>query len=166
LAATFIAAAAETAPTCTGAVHIGALKGTSAATHIDPDSSSRGDAVRTEAVAAAAAAAAAAAIRRATNKKSRNKWTGPGTAGRPRDPADVVEAARRLLVKARKRGVEVILPSDFVVGDIEVDGNGPLPGQVLPGDDDDDDDENGGEDGADDENGNRRGDGDGEEEND
>lgn len=29
---------------------------------------------------------------------------------------------------------QVILPSDFVVGDIEVDENGPLPGQVLSGD--------------------------------
>lgn len=32
---------------------------------------------------------------------------GPGGVGRPRDPPDVLEAARRLLVKARKRGVEV-----------------------------------------------------------
>lgn len=34
------------------------------------------------------------------------KW-GKGTAGLPRDAPDVLEAARRLLVKARKRGVEV-----------------------------------------------------------
>lgn len=33
---------------------------------------------------------------------------------------------------------QVILPSDFVVGDIEVDEHGPLPGQALPSDDDDD----------------------------
>ena len=32
---------------------------------------------------------------------------GPGGVGRPRDPPDVLEAARKLLVKARKRGVEV-----------------------------------------------------------
>lgn len=39
---------------------------------------------------------------------------------------------------------QVILPSDFVVGDIEVDENGPLPGQVLSGDagPDNDDEEN------------------------
>lgn len=36
-----------------------------------------------------------------------SRWAGKGTAGRPRDPPDVVEAARRLLVKARKRGVKV-----------------------------------------------------------
>ncbi|CAM9228266.1 unnamed protein product, partial [Laminaria digitata] len=62
---------------------------------------------------------------------------GPGGVGRPRDHPDVLEAARRLLVKARKRGVEMILPTDFVVGDIEVDEHGPLPGQTLPSDEDD-----------------------------
>lgn len=39
------------------------------------------------------------------------KW-GKGKAGLPRDTPDVLEAARRLLVKARKRGVEVS-ESDF-----------------------------------------------------
>ncbi|CAB1098944.1 unnamed protein product [Ectocarpus sp. CCAP 1310/34] len=82
---------------------------------------------------AGAQAAAAAAEARKRAKARKNRWTGKGTAGKPRDPLDVVEAARKLLVKARKRGVEVILPSDFVVGDIEVDENGPLPGQVLSG---------------------------------
>lgn len=35
---------------------------------------------------------------------------------------------------------QVILPSDFVVGDIEVDEHGPLPGQTPRDDDDDGDD--------------------------
>lgn len=35
-----------------------------------------------------------------------NKW-GKSKAGQPRDPPETREAARRLLVKARKRGVEV-----------------------------------------------------------
>lgn len=39
-----------------------------------------------------------------------NTW-GKGTAGLPRDPSDVFEAAKRLLVKARKRGVEVRIQS-------------------------------------------------------
>lgn len=39
-------------------------------------------------------------------RKRKTKW-GPGTAGAPRDLLDVLEVARRLLVKARKRGVEV-----------------------------------------------------------
>lgn len=36
-----------------------------------------------------------------------------------------------------KRNIQVILPSDFVVGDVEVDENGPLHGQVLDNEDGD-----------------------------
>lgn len=66
-------------------------------------------------------------------------------------------------VLGRAAHAQVILPSDFVVGDIEVDENGPLPGQVVPGDADDD---NGDDDGVADENGNKSDDGDGNEPND
>ena len=40
--------------------------------------------------------------------------------------------------------LQVILPTDFVVGDIEVDEHGPLPGQALPGDDGENENELGG----------------------
>lgn len=39
-------------------------------------------------------------------RKRIKKW-GKGCAGLPRDPVDVFVAARRLIVKARKRGVKV-----------------------------------------------------------
>lgn len=38
----------------------------------------------------------------------------------------------------------MILPTDFVVGDIEVDEHGPLPGKTLPGDDGENENELGG----------------------
>ena len=40
------------------------------------------------------------------------------------------------MADAHTQNLQVILPSDFVVGDLEVDEHGPLPGQALPGDDD------------------------------
>lgn len=55
----------------------------------------------------AAALRAEAEARKRAKKANLKRWTGKGAAGMPRDPPDVVEAARRLLIKARKRGVEV-----------------------------------------------------------
>lgn len=43
---------------------------------------------------------------------------------------------------------QVILPSDFVVGDVEVDENGPLPGQLLADDEENEDANDTGDDGA------------------
>ncbi|CAN0471547.1 unnamed protein product, partial [Ectocarpus sp. 12 AP-2014] len=136
LAATFVAASSTEAATATGWKEEGAVDA----------SGSSGNNTQSAGTAEAQEAAGAAEARKRA-KAWKNRWTGKGTAGKPRDPLDVVEAARRLLVKARKRGVEVILPSDFVVGDIEVDENGPLPGQVLSVDagrdnDDEDNDNN------------------------
>lgn len=57
--------------------------------------------------AGAATAAAESEAKRRAKKAKMSRWAGKGTAGQPRDPPDVVEAARRLLIKARKRCVEV-----------------------------------------------------------
>lgn len=67
------------------------------------DSSSRGGG----GAATGGGAEAESKARRRAQKARMRRWAGKGTAGQPRDPPDVVEAARRLLIKARRRGVEV-----------------------------------------------------------
>lgn len=56
---------------------------------------------------AAVGAEADDAIGGGVGSGKRMKCWGKGCAGLPRDPPDVLVAAKRLLVKARKRGVEV-----------------------------------------------------------
>lgn len=56
------------------------------------------------------AAAHAGSVGCGAGRKRPRKW-GKGSVGFPRDPLDVLVPARRLLVKARKKGVEVIWTS-------------------------------------------------------
>ncbi|CAM9153278.1 unnamed protein product, partial [Chrysoparadoxa australica] len=52
------------------------------------------------------------------------------------DPPDVLRAARKLLLKARRYGVKILLPVDFVAGDLQVTKEGTVPGQIEEEDED------------------------------